>query len=402
MVTGEVALRLGKRHIVDLGMDLASRDPVWQVDFSELERPGRYVLAAAFGESEPFEIGGRRVRAGAAGRAEELLFPAHANRAERAVRHLGRAQLPARAALARPRGRGLGPDRLPRAQAAVQPGRRLARRRQLRHLRPLAGAGGPGAADGLRVGAGQVHRRRAQDPGVGQRHARPAGRGALGAALGPVDAGGHRRSRRRLPPPGVGDRDVARGAGRSRHHRALGGRGQQRRHRQGGGGAGHGGAAVSALGSDVRRALRPRGPAGLAVPAGVPRSSMRADRRAGGAQPLWDDEPSLQRRRRAVHRRGGDVAVVPAAGGAGRGDGAGAGRGRDPPRQRAARGLGQPQPLGPGGAGAGPRDAGRAARRVPGPAAGAGRARCARASSGRTATAAPRAATTTTGATTPT
>ena len=57
--TGEVALRLGRRHIVDLGMDLASRDPVWQVDFSELERPGRYVLAAAFGESEPFEIGQR-------------------------------------------------------------------------------------------------------------------------------------------------------------------------------------------------------------------------------------------------------------------------------------------------------------------------------------------------------
>jgi endoglucanase len=57
VVTGEVALRLGKRHIVDLGMDLASRDPVWQADFSELERPGRYVLAAAFGESEPFEIG---------------------------------------------------------------------------------------------------------------------------------------------------------------------------------------------------------------------------------------------------------------------------------------------------------------------------------------------------------
>ena len=28
VATGEVALRLGKRHIVDLGMDLASRDPV--------------------------------------------------------------------------------------------------------------------------------------------------------------------------------------------------------------------------------------------------------------------------------------------------------------------------------------------------------------------------------------
>jgi endoglucanase len=59
VATGEVALRLGRRHVVDLGMDLASRDPVWQVDFSELERPGRYVLAAAFGESQPFEIGDR-------------------------------------------------------------------------------------------------------------------------------------------------------------------------------------------------------------------------------------------------------------------------------------------------------------------------------------------------------
>jgi endoglucanase len=54
---GNVVLRLDRRHVVDRGMDVASRDPVWQADFSELDRPGRYVLASAFGESAPFEIG---------------------------------------------------------------------------------------------------------------------------------------------------------------------------------------------------------------------------------------------------------------------------------------------------------------------------------------------------------
>ena len=56
-VGGEVVLRLGRKQIIQQGMDAASRDPVWQVDFSELQRPGRYVLASAFGDSAPFEIG---------------------------------------------------------------------------------------------------------------------------------------------------------------------------------------------------------------------------------------------------------------------------------------------------------------------------------------------------------
>jgi len=39
-----------------LGIDEASQDPVWQIDMSALDRPGRYTVATAGAESDPFVV----------------------------------------------------------------------------------------------------------------------------------------------------------------------------------------------------------------------------------------------------------------------------------------------------------------------------------------------------------
>jgi endoglucanase len=54
---GKVVLRLTADLIVARGIDAASQDPVWQVDFSALRAPGRYTLASDGAESDPFVIG---------------------------------------------------------------------------------------------------------------------------------------------------------------------------------------------------------------------------------------------------------------------------------------------------------------------------------------------------------
>ncbi len=57
---GKVVLRIAADHVVARGLDEASQDQVWQVDFSELRTPGTYTLADAGGAtSDPFVIGER-------------------------------------------------------------------------------------------------------------------------------------------------------------------------------------------------------------------------------------------------------------------------------------------------------------------------------------------------------
>jgi endoglucanase len=51
------ALPAGALQVRDGGLDHASGDHIWQVDFSALRRPGRYQLVCDAGESPPFEVG---------------------------------------------------------------------------------------------------------------------------------------------------------------------------------------------------------------------------------------------------------------------------------------------------------------------------------------------------------
>jgi endoglucanase len=50
------ALTLDPGQVMPFGLDGASGDRVWQLDFSALDRPGRYVLVCGESESPPFEI----------------------------------------------------------------------------------------------------------------------------------------------------------------------------------------------------------------------------------------------------------------------------------------------------------------------------------------------------------
>ena len=54
---GRVVYTFTPSDIVDKGRDAASLDPVWQVDFSTLKTPGRYVIEGSGAKSEPFAIG---------------------------------------------------------------------------------------------------------------------------------------------------------------------------------------------------------------------------------------------------------------------------------------------------------------------------------------------------------
>src|SRR4051812_20717548 len=56
---GRIVFEIPAQNIEARGLDPASQDHVWQVDFSALERPGRYVIACDEAESEPFVIADR-------------------------------------------------------------------------------------------------------------------------------------------------------------------------------------------------------------------------------------------------------------------------------------------------------------------------------------------------------
>jgi endoglucanase len=55
--SGRIALPLAPENIRSFGLDPASKDPVWQVDFTELRKAGTYRIVADGAESDPFRIG---------------------------------------------------------------------------------------------------------------------------------------------------------------------------------------------------------------------------------------------------------------------------------------------------------------------------------------------------------
>jgi endoglucanase len=55
--SGKTVLEIGPKQIVAKGLDAASQDQAWQVDFSELKKPGRYKLACEGAESDAFLVG---------------------------------------------------------------------------------------------------------------------------------------------------------------------------------------------------------------------------------------------------------------------------------------------------------------------------------------------------------
>ncbi len=54
---GKVAYTFRAQDIHDRGVDEASRDPVWQADFSTLSKAGRYTIEVGSSKSDPFSIG---------------------------------------------------------------------------------------------------------------------------------------------------------------------------------------------------------------------------------------------------------------------------------------------------------------------------------------------------------
>jgi endoglucanase len=55
--SGKVVLTVAAAQIIDKGTDRSSKDPVWQVDFSALDAPGRYTLEVGAYKSDVFSIG---------------------------------------------------------------------------------------------------------------------------------------------------------------------------------------------------------------------------------------------------------------------------------------------------------------------------------------------------------
>ena len=54
---GAVAHSFASTEIENRGRDAASQDPVWQADFSKLDKPGRYTIESDGAKSDPFVIG---------------------------------------------------------------------------------------------------------------------------------------------------------------------------------------------------------------------------------------------------------------------------------------------------------------------------------------------------------
>jgi endoglucanase len=55
--SGKTVLEIPASKIEARGLDVASQDQTWQVDFSDLRQAGRYKLACAGAESDPFDVG---------------------------------------------------------------------------------------------------------------------------------------------------------------------------------------------------------------------------------------------------------------------------------------------------------------------------------------------------------
>src|SRR6267142_4963293 len=57
--TGQVVLRIDAGRVKARGLDAASKDPVWQVDITDVRTPGTYTIVADGAESDPFKVGER-------------------------------------------------------------------------------------------------------------------------------------------------------------------------------------------------------------------------------------------------------------------------------------------------------------------------------------------------------
>ena len=55
--SGTLALRIDAARIQARGLDAASKDQVWQVDISDLRKPGTYKIVSDGAESDPFQVG---------------------------------------------------------------------------------------------------------------------------------------------------------------------------------------------------------------------------------------------------------------------------------------------------------------------------------------------------------
>ena len=55
--SGKPVLSIEPKQVIAKGKDAASQDPVWQVDFSAFDKPGKYKLASGSTESDVFAIG---------------------------------------------------------------------------------------------------------------------------------------------------------------------------------------------------------------------------------------------------------------------------------------------------------------------------------------------------------
>src|SRR6267142_1998590 len=57
--SGQVVLRIDAGRVKARGLDAASKDPVWQVDITDVRTPGTYTIVADGAESDPFKVGER-------------------------------------------------------------------------------------------------------------------------------------------------------------------------------------------------------------------------------------------------------------------------------------------------------------------------------------------------------
>src|SRR6185436_4407710 len=53
---GTTVLTIDPARVSERGVDAASQDPVWQVDISDLEKPGTYTISVGEHVSDPFTI----------------------------------------------------------------------------------------------------------------------------------------------------------------------------------------------------------------------------------------------------------------------------------------------------------------------------------------------------------
>ena len=304
--SGKTVLAIEAKQVTAKGTDAASQDPVWQVDFSAFDKPGNYKLASGGAESDVFEIGKNLYRTAVVAGLKSFYFQR------------------CRTALVEPFAAWEGKSYLRKGACHDHDdvGWDLVDHpeQEASSWKNEGGWHDAGNFDmyipSTAVAAQTLLLAYEWAPALfpdKQLNIPESGNGASDlldeTKFGLIWILSMQEPERRLPPPRRDDRVVARGAGRQRQDRALGGAPVQLVDGQGGGGAGAGGAAVR-QGQGVRRPLRRGGQEGLGVAAGEPRAPARQARRRRRAAAVGR-RAREQRRGRALRRRRGDVADVP-------------------------------------------------------------------------------------------